>query len=114
MAGKKEPCKECGKEYQVPYLYQHLREQHGVYGGASGLGKPGMRKKPATGRGKTRLPAMPVLQEHLPAVVVNGKTQKKAARPPRHLVQSEPDVEILDNFSVIRYGSRIGVVEWIR
>lgn len=28
-------CPYCAKEYRIPYLYHHMRKQHGIYGGAS-------------------------------------------------------------------------------
>lgn len=37
MPGPKQPCPRCGSRYKVPYLYQHMRSVHGVYGGATGV-----------------------------------------------------------------------------
>jgi hypothetical protein len=49
--GTKEKCPACGKSYGVPYLYQHMRTQHGIYGGASGKTR---------GQGEEEAPELPV------------------------------------------------------
>lgn len=33
---RSQQCPHCGKIYRVPYIYSHLRDQHGILGGKSG------------------------------------------------------------------------------
>jgi hypothetical protein len=34
-------CRGCDKSFTEPYVYQHERKEHGIYGGASGKGRNG-------------------------------------------------------------------------
>jgi hypothetical protein len=45
VANEKQPCSECGRSYQVPYLYHHLRRAHGIFGGRSGTLRRDKRSK---------------------------------------------------------------------
>lgn len=38
------PCPGCDKQLRKPYLYTHMREVHGIFGGESGTTRPGLRK----------------------------------------------------------------------
>lgn len=54
MAAEKQECRICKRMLGVPYLYQHMREVHGIYGGRSGIKRNDPRynanRAPATPR----------------------------------------------------------------
>lgn len=55
-------CPRCGKTYGIPYLYHHLRRQHGVFGGATGIKRrlpPPPKKKVSEVRKVATLPPLP-------------------------------------------------------
>jgi hypothetical protein len=44
MPKKSEACPRCKKVYVLPYLYEHMRKQHGIYGGSSGMRRDDLRR----------------------------------------------------------------------
>lgn len=81
-------CPGCKRTYKVPYLYQHMRSEHGIFGGASG------RRRYETSMSTTRSTDL-VPVEH-----------------PK--VRPDADgIRVLENFQVVTDGKRLGVLQWV-
>lgn len=90
---EKKQCSECGRSYGVPYIYQHLRKEHGVYGGRTGT-----TRAPKNGRKYD---------------LVDLTTEKKP--PARRAVEQIGGMRVMDDFKVLQAADgSIWIAERIR
>jgi hypothetical protein len=96
-----QPCPSCGLMYKIPYLYAHMRNEHGIFGGKTGVKR------------------MDDIQRH----IAKTKAEKSQALVPVTAQQPEPEPEYDENgpptITVMKRmqvvaddRGRIGIVEW--